>query len=329
MSIHEHFSDRRRKKDDFSLDVLKLIGVLIFLFAITGMLPKVLFGLAVFVAVVFFGFAVVYLVSTYGKASTNRPAATKNPPMRELRPDIEVICPCCSSELVAPGDMAGKKARCESCRAEFDVPKPKIKFPDASKFYFSEPAEMETSRFTLELIRELEWKRFEQLVEGYFARTGWRTKSNGIGPDGGVDVHLFKPDQPNVAAIVQCKAYLPYRIKVGLVRELLGVMAKHQVPEGFFVTTSTFTGDAVSFVRGLPITLIDGPDLLRRILALPDSDQAALLEHATRGDYKTPICPSCGQKMVARVASKGKNVGEVFWGCPAYPKCKGTLNMRK
>ena len=32
-------------------------------------------------------------------------------------------------------------------------------------------------------------------------------------------------------------------------------------------------------------------------------------------------CPKCGQKLVLRVAKKGKNVGNQFYGCSAYPKC--------
>ena len=32
-------------------------------------------------------------------------------------------------------------------------------------------------------------------------------------------------------------------------------------------------------------------------------------------------CPECGGKMKARVSKHG-----AFWGCAAYPKCKGTRN---
>lgn len=36
----------------------------------------------------------------------------------------------------------------------------------------------------------------------------------------------------------------------------------------------------------------------------------------------TPNCPKCGVPMVERVAKKGQNAGQKFFGCPNYPKCK-------
>lgn len=38
-----------------------------------------------------------------------------------------------------------------------------------------------------------------------------------------------------------------------------------------------------------------------------------------------PTCPKCACDMVKRKASKGTNAGNFFWGCSAYPKCRGTL----
>ncbi|WP_122863900.1 topoisomerase DNA-binding C4 zinc finger domain-containing protein [Pseudomonas viridiflava] len=36
----------------------------------------------------------------------------------------------------------------------------------------------------------------------------------------------------------------------------------------------------------------------------------------------TPNCPHCKKPMVIKVARTGKNAGD-FWGCVAYPKCRG------
>lgn len=38
----------------------------------------------------------------------------------------------------------------------------------------------------------------------------------------------------------------------------------------------------------------------------------------------TPTCPQCGSTMVRRVARRGGNRGNSFWGCPRFPRCKGT-----
>jgi len=40
---------------------------------------------------------------------------------------------------------------------------------------------------------------------------------------------------------------------------------------------------------------------------------------------QTPNCPDCGKPMTRRKARTGKNTGNPFWGCTAYPDCKGTL----
>jgi restriction system protein len=37
-----------------------------------------------------------------------------------------------------------------------------------------------------------------------------------------------------------------------------------------------------------------------------------------------PACPQCGAAMALRTAKSGKNAGSQFWGCTAYPDCKGT-----
>jgi restriction system protein len=38
-----------------------------------------------------------------------------------------------------------------------------------------------------------------------------------------------------------------------------------------------------------------------------------------------PVCPLCSEPLVVRTARNGSRAGSQFWGCSAYPKCKGTL----
>ena len=38
-----------------------------------------------------------------------------------------------------------------------------------------------------------------------------------------------------------------------------------------------------------------------------------------------PTCPQCGKPTVLRTAKSGKNAGHQFWGCTAYPDCKGVI----
>ena len=60
---------------------------------------------------------------------------------------------------------------------------------------------------------------------------------------------------------------------------------------------------------------------VRNTIGLPQSGQGK--------DRAEPIpaCPDCGKPMVLRTASKGKNAGKQFWGCTAYPDCKGIVDL--
>jgi four helix bundle suffix protein len=57
------------------------------------------------------------------------------------------------------------------------------------------------------------------------------------------------------------------------------------------------------------------------------SEQLATARLAARQANKTadpvPACGQCGKPMVLRTAKTGKNAGKQFWGCTAYPDCKG------
>lgn len=38
-----------------------------------------------------------------------------------------------------------------------------------------------------------------------------------------------------------------------------------------------------------------------------------------------PACHQCGEVMVLRKARSGKHAGQQFWGCSAFPKCRGAM----
>jgi four helix bundle suffix protein len=40
-----------------------------------------------------------------------------------------------------------------------------------------------------------------------------------------------------------------------------------------------------------------------------------------------PPCPECSKPMVLRTAKAGKNAGRQFWGCSAYPDCRGVVDV--
>lgn len=177
--------------------------------------------------------------------------------------------------------------------------------------------------WTVDALRALEWKRFELVCARYYELAGFRTETLRCGPDGGIDVRLFRADLPQPLAIVQCKAWSSGRVGVAPVRELLGVMTSEKIGRGIFATTSTFTTEAQRFAEANPIQLLDGPGLIERIRSLPGAAQHRLLRFAFEGDYSTPTCPSCGVKTIVVQGPKG-----AFWGCPRYPRCRTCFPLK-
>lgn len=184
--------------------------------------------------------------------------------------------------------------------------------------------------WTPNLIRAIEWKRFEELCAAYFEATGQVVELTGLGADGGVDFYLHGAGERSAKPLVavQCKAWNTHRVGVKAVRELLGSMTDVGCPRGLFITTSTYTPDAEQFATGKSIELLDARGVLALIRSLPAERQAELLALATQGDYRTPSCPGCGSKLILRTAERGSSQGSSFWGCRNYPTCRYTLRLR-
>lgn len=180
--------------------------------------------------------------------------------------------------------------------------------------------------WSAQVLDEIEWRRFEAVVERLFQHLGFDTKSQSHGADGGVDVWLYSRAQAGqLLSLVQCKHWHKQRVGVSAVRQLRGVMASHSVERGQFVSSSGFTNDAQIFAKENGISLMDASALLKRIATCTPEQQTDLLQVAHEGEYWRPTCASCGVKLVERKPRKG---GVPFWGCRHYPSCKNTLPMR-
>ena len=182
---------------------------------------------------------------------------------------------------------------------------------------------LNTSTWSVDLLRALEWHRVEILCVAYFEALGFKATATPFGADGGVDIHLYAKGSSQCAILVQCKAWIARDVGVKTVRELFGVMAAENVSEGVLVTTGSFTQDARAFASETKVHLIDGPDLLKKLQSLPAEQSQTILKAATDGDFTTPTCPSCGIPMVRRTTKAEKND---FWGCRNYPRCRQILH---
>ncbi|MCU0586407.1 MAG: restriction endonuclease [Desulfobacterales bacterium] len=187
----------------------------------------------------------------------------------------------------------------------------------------------------------LDWREFEMLVGEAFRQQGFQVGGTAAGADGGVDLELRKGTELH---LVQCKQWRAQKVGVAVVRELYGVMAARGAAGGFVVASGTYTKDAESFAAGRNIVLIGGD----RLSSMVEAARASMSRHSGSGTTESrfrqaqakpvsdamaekiratgiPACPICGSAMVRRVARRGTNAGNAFWGCAAFPRCKGTL----
>jgi restriction system protein len=166
-------------------------------------------------------------------------------------------------------------------------------------------------------IGTISWHDFERLVGASFEKQGFAVAhTGGGGADGGVDLVLTKGRE---TTLVQCKQWRAQKVGVTTVRELYGVMAARGAARGIVVSMGDFTPDAREFVRGRNIDLMNGKVLAGIVRgAASDSGSPAA----------TPTCPKCGARMLERVARRGSNAGQSFWGCETFPRCRAILSMK-
>jgi len=190
----------------------------------------------------------------------------------------------------------------------------------------------------------ISWLEFELLVGEALRRQGFSVQeAGGAGPDGGIDLVARKDGEKY---LVQCKQWRSVQVGVPVVRELYGAMAAEGAVGGFVISSGRFTKAAKEFASGRNLKLVDG-DLLNRWIAdakrvvapapitepinlesrvepvvEPEVEVATPLKE-TPVEPEAPACPHCRKAMVMRVARTGANAGGSFWGCSAYPKCRG------
>jgi len=184
-------------------------------------------------------------------------------------------------------------------------------------------ARFDATKWTLELLRHLEWRRFEELCTAYFEALGFTTRITRSRADGAADIALRVEGAETASVLVHCKAWSAYPIGLKPLQELFSGMAPAGVGEAVLVTSGRFTPPAVEFAAKNNIRLLDGTRLLAEFAGLVPEKALALLKLATKGDFLTPTCPRCSIKMISR---KSTGEGRAFWGCVNYPSCKQTYS---
>lgn len=115
-------------------------------------------------------------------------------------------------------------------------------------------------------LASMDWEDFEHLIREVFAKefssNGGEVRVTQASRDGGVDAIAFDPDPIRGGKIViQAKRYTN-TVGVSSVRDLYGTVMNEGAIKGILVTTADYGPDAYEFVKGKPLTLMNGANLL-------------------------------------------------------------------
>ena len=118
-----------------------------------------------------------------------------------------------------------------------------------------------------ERLHQLEWRKFEELLEAIFRNQGYRTE---LGPgrgDRGVDLRLIQKDSiGDLVTLVQAKRYSPANpIGLEAVAALYAVVEDERANRGLFVTTSRYLPSAQQFAQrqNRRLVLADGDEVAK------------------------------------------------------------------
>lgn len=153
----------------------------------------------------------------------------------------------------------------------------------------------------LNWVRGLSWQGFERQLATVYRQNGYEVEeTGGGGPDGGVDLKLFKDGRTTV---VQCKHWKTWKVNVKPVRELFGVMTAEGADAAIFIASGHYTADARNFAAGKPIELIDRDGFLGLIRQFQRDMQKHYgyvpfePEPASAPDaIAAPACPHCSTR---------------------------------
>jgi restriction system protein len=175
------------------------------------------------------------------------------------------------------------------------------------------------------------WENFELLAGEIFRRQGYEVEiTSGLGADGGKDVTLRRAGETR---LVQCKNLRAgNKVAVGAMRDFYGLVMGEGASGGIFMTTGSFSRDALEFAAGKPIELLGRAELEQLVgsVARPGEnlcDVASWIDDfAAKAQVTDPSCPFCRKAMKLR---RGPT-GSLFWGCSGFAthRCRGKRDVR-
>jgi len=143
----------------------------------------------------------------------------------------------------------------------------------------------------------------------------------GANPDGGIDLIV---SNAGINLGVQCKHWKSWKVGVKQMREFLGALVDRGLSNGTFITLQEYTSEAQEFASKHNIQLIGRGEFMRMLEGVHwkwNPTVQAILNDTRK------LCPKCESEMVLRTAARGRNIGQKFWGCSTYPRCKAVIQV--
>jgi hypothetical protein len=163
------------------------------------------------------------------------------------------------------------------------------------------PRSTPRQEWSLDLLQQLDWKRFEELTRMIVTKGGYRAEVVSVSPQADVSLSIYngggrrKPD-----AMIRCPQWEKTRVGEDQLRLFFTDLLNRGLKQGTFITPGLFSSAAAAYARDHDLELIDGPAYLEMLERLAPEDRLYLLKLATAGEFFVPTCPLCGGKMEQR-----------------------------
>ncbi len=107
---------------------------------------------------------------------------------------------------------------------------------------------------------------------------------------------------------------------------------KTQMPENV-----RFAKGGIEYIKSKADVIFNNDDMARIVAQIESSrlergfttnrQHAKHVKKIVKETSDTKSCSRCNSDMVLRKATKGKNAGNEFWGCSAFPKCRNVIEI--
>ena len=142
-------------------------------------------------------------------------------------------------------DLPGDELHDPELQAEFNLDAVRNEKPIIEVVSFVEQALIEQLHQHPDLFKDIDRRRFEEIVAELFDGFGYAVELTKRTRDGGKDVIAIKRAEVNVRYLISCKRPDPGNpVTVATVRELYGVKVSEGATKAILATTTYFTHDA-------------------------------------------------------------------------------------